>query len=603
MAFQTAANKTFSVKAWIGDYKTLLAFNFSDPARAANLAGFSIECKPPTGSSYYLWNTLRFQDPSKHAQISTELPQSTANAPIQKYRWTHVPGTAHQGVNPPSGNYTYTVTPRYFDANQSMLPLDKSLAASVTVPVGPFRKANLSLGFTRGYMQSEAFARHFGKATRIVPASRPLQFDTTSQAGTNSAGQSVTYADIYTWMGSTARQQVFAVLNAVVADPSLTLDVFAYDLDEPDIVGVFLKLAAEGRIRIIADNASLHVTHIEKGKTVTPLEVPFVQQFQQNAKAPSALCQGSFARFSHDKIFIVLKNGSPVRVLTGSTNFSVTGLYVNANHVLVFEDPAIAAEYAKVFEQSFAILSKTKTPSKKAAATFAATAFATQPYVPQSPPAPKFSVTFSPHTATLVDKILNAIGARVDQEKTAARGSVIFAVMQLTGSETPVYEKLAAIHTSQTVFSYGISDAVDGVFLYQPASAEGVLVTGKPSSVMLPPPFDQVPSPPGHEIHDKFVVCGLSGPDPVVYCGSSNLATGGEAENGDNLLEIHDADVAAAFAIEALLLVDHYNFLDRYATGGKSKSAATTKPTAKTAAKRASATTAGKRVAPRNRGK
>jgi hypothetical protein len=47
--------------------------------------------------------------------------------------------------------------------------------------------------------------------------------------------------------------------------------------------------------------------------------------------------------------------------------------------------------------------------------------------------------------------------------------------------------------------------------------------------------------------------------------------------NGDNLLAVHDADVATAFAIEALLLVDHYNFLDRYATpktGGKVKASA-----------------------------
>jgi hypothetical protein len=61
------------------------------------------------------------------------------------------------------------------------------------------------------------------------------------------------------------------------------------------------------------------------------------------------------------------------------------------------------------------------------------------------------------------------------------------------------------------------------------------------------------------------VVCGLNGNDPVVYCGSSNLAGGGEAQNGDNLLAIHDADVATAFAIEALGLVDHYDFLDRMA--------------------------------------
>jgi hypothetical protein len=86
---------------------------------------------------------------------------------------------------------------------------------------------------------------------------------------------------------------------------------------------------------------------------------------------------------------------------------------------------------------------------------------------------------------------------------------------------------------------------------------------GKPGTTALPPPFNQVPRIAGHEIHHKFVVCRFRGEDPVVYCGSSNLALGGEQENGDNLLAIHDADVATAFTIEALELVDHYNFLDK----------------------------------------
>ena len=66
----------------------------------------------------------------------------------------------------------------------------------------------------------------------------------------------------------------------------------------------------------------------------------------------------------------------------------------------------------------------------------------------------------------------------------------------------------------------------------------------------------------GHQIHHKFVICDFNGDNPVVFCGSSNLASGGEQANGDNLLEIHDPDVAAAFAIEALALVDHFQFLD-----------------------------------------
>jgi hypothetical protein len=59
----------------------------------------------------------------------------------------------------------------------------------------------------------------------------------------------------------------------------------------------------------------------------------------------------------------------------------------------------------------------------------------------------------------------------------------------------------------------------------------------------------------------------------------SNLANGGEAQNGDNLLAIQDEDVVTAFAIEAVGLVDHFNFLDKYATGPKGKKKPATSPT------------------------
>ena len=124
------------------------------------------------------------------------------------------------------------------------------------------------------------------------------------------------------------------------------------------------------------------------------------------------------------------------------------------------------------------------------------------------------------------------------------------------------------MHADQKIFSYGISDTTKGIQLYSPGRKTGVLVTGKPIKSQLPPPFDQVPIIPGvgHQVHHKFVVCGFNGEDPVVYCGSSNLALGGEQQNGDNLIAIHDGDVATAFAIEALALVDHFQFLDRSST-------------------------------------
>jgi hypothetical protein len=140
------------------------------------------------------------------------------------------------------------------------------------------------------------------------------------------------------------------------------------------------------------------------------------------------------------------------------------------------------------------------------------------------------------------------------------------------------------LHDNAAIFSYGISDSTDGIVLYRPKTKGGVLVTGKPASAVLPPPFNQVPGVGlGHQVHHKFVVCGFNGPDPVVYCGSSNLASGGEVENGDNLLAIHDADIATVFAIEALALVDHFDFLDGIASAPDAKKTAappTSKPQA-----------------------
>jgi hypothetical protein len=106
----------------------------------------------------------------------------------------------------------------------------------VKVPVGPFKKGAVTLGFTRRYMQSGAYVHHFDQHTPVVPKTKRLYFVTSTQAGTDDRGQPVTFARIYNWMGRPARDQVFAVLDRVLNDSSLTLKVFAYDLNEPDIV-------------------------------------------------------------------------------------------------------------------------------------------------------------------------------------------------------------------------------------------------------------------------------------------------------------------------------------------------------------------------------
>jgi phosphatidylserine/phosphatidylglycerophosphate/cardiolipin synthase-like enzyme len=136
-----------------------------------------------------------------------------------------------------------------------------------------------------------------------------------------------------------------------------------------------------------------------------------------------------------------------------------------------------------------------------------------------------------------------------------------------------VWEALKTLHDHGSLMSFGISDSASTLRLYEPGKPGGLVVTGRPGQSLLPEPFDQVPGVSGHQIHHKFVVCGFNTPDAVVYCGSSNLALGGEQKNGDNLLEIRDPDVATVFAVEALQLVDHFQFLDRMAKRGAGQAA------------------------------
>jgi hypothetical protein len=550
----TASTNALTVTAYAGDAKTLLAFNLTS-ANSERLAGFTIEVRPQDHDPYYLFNSLRFEHPERHAQDPSDPARSSLNAPLHKFRWVHVPGSVHQGLKPFHGMYTYVVTPRYFDGTGSLLPLDQAKSTPIDVQVAPFDSGTIELGFTRGYVQSQAFVGHFGPKAIIRPQGKDLLFDTSQLAGANAEGAQYTYADEYEWLGFTVRDKVFGLLEEVRQDTTLRLDVFAYDLSEPDLSAALIALAREGRVRVILDNAGLHHS---KAKP-TP-EDHFEQLFRAATTGPDdAIKRGKFGRFAHDKVMVVRNATSATKVLTGSTNFSVTGFYVNSNHVLVFEDPNVADTYATLFQQVW------DSNVKKAA--FVGSALSATPTTALNVGDPPMQITFAPHTEAVANQILGDIVTRIQAEATRPdkSGSVLFAVMSMDRKGiSPVWEALRDIHADDRVFSFGISDSPDGISLYEPRAKTGVLVTGKPVRTQLPPPFNKVPNIGlGHQIHHKFVVCGFNGPEPVVYCGSSNLALGGEQENGENLLEIHDPDVVTAFAIEALTLVDHFQFLNR----------------------------------------
>ena len=557
MASVRVQNGPLTVVAHRGDAKTLLAFDLATPASRKRLAGFTIMVQPPGAGAqpYYVRNKLVFEHPNQHAQVATEPAESSVNSPLHRFRWVHHPGLYHQGLDAARGRYRYVITPRYFNPTRSLLPLDTALGASLEITLDRFAQGKLAVGFTRGFVQSQAFVANFDAP--IEPKHHDLLWDTSAVAGTRADGTEFTYDEMYAWLGFTARDRIYDLLDDALHHPTHSVDVFAYDLSDAGFAKRLLDLAADGRARVILDDAALH--H-DKQIPADPAKRKHEDEFEAHFTAVAAgkIKRGHFSRYSHDKVIVVYDGNGAKRVLTGSTNFSTSGLYVNSNHVLVFDDRSVARRYRDVFTEAW--------DDGVHTAAFKHTDLATQRFEPSTVQLPTTGITFSPHDEPFARELLDGIATRVDGEHSApgAPASVLFAVMGLEGADdNPVYETLKAVHQRTDLFSYGITDTTTGIALYEPGRSSGVLVTGKPKDTVLPPPFSQVPSFNYHQVHHKFVVCGIVGADPVVYCGSSNLALKGEQENGDNLLEIHDADVAMVFAIEALELVDHFEFLDR----------------------------------------
>ena len=507
----TSATKDgLTVKIYRGDGSAMLAFNV-DKGKTTNLAGFAVKRTAPDGKTIYLPNRLGFSSCVTSETKTEEMEGHPSNeAPFQKFRWIDIP----EEMQP--GDFSYDVTAMYFDKGDKLMA---GPTVQLALEIEPKKLGAMEYGYTRGYLSSQAYTDLFNQKP-IRPATKTLDYDTKP------------FCKQYEWLGAHARKMVFDFMNECLTDKTLSLDLFAYDLDEPDFVSDLQKLGL--RLRAFLDNAPLHT---KKGA----LEIEAHTLLVKSAGAANVK-QGHFQRFAHNKVMIQKRDGKAVKVLTGSANFSVRGLYVQANNILVFDDPTIAGLYEAAFEEAF-----TNAPK------FSGSDIAKGWNDVNVTGLPKMSFCFSPHKSgdVSLDRVADAI--------QKAKSSVLFAVMQLGGGGG-VMDDLKAL-PGKKIFSYGMTQTSGGIKVYKPGQSEGLIVPFSYLKGKVPPPFqDEYSGGSGIVIHDKFVVVDFNGDNPAVFTGSSNLAAGGEKQNGDNLIAIYDPEVASAYGIEAIRLVDHYHF-------------------------------------------
>jgi phosphatidylserine/phosphatidylglycerophosphate/cardiolipin synthase-like enzyme len=503
-------------KLYRGEGVALLAFDL-DPEHATNpFVGFSVEVKYP-GSKRFgaLRNRLDFERPP-----NLERPRTfkSTESPFQKFRWIHVP-TAVGG-----GEFRYRVTAKYMDSSGQLTsgPQVENAISLDPKTIDGF----VNVGFTRGFASSQAYADRFNNESGILP---PPGEPAAASLEQNMAP----FQAEYDWLGFEARRLILDVLEQVKNDPTLTLDALIYESKEPDILARLVGLGS--RLRAIVDD------HGEQAHESSAESISFVRLVAAGAHGKRM----HFSRQQHNKVFIVRRNGQAIRVLCGSTNFSLRGLYIQANNALLFDDATVATKFAEVFDAYWSDAKK-----------FRQNALSQRWWVVRDQPGSRVQLAFSPHSDSALS--LAPVANAIEQADSSVLYSIVF-LNQITGAVHDALEEL--MHRS--LFSYGVAQRVGGLTVQKPDGSRGLL----PFAFLgenAPDPFKAEWSGntdiTANMVHHKFVVTDFNGVHPTVFTGSSNMAQGGEEDNGDHMIQIEDRKIALSYAIEALRLFDHFHF-------------------------------------------
>jgi PLD-like domain len=541
-----AVKDGFSMKLWRGERMCLLGFDAAAPE--PDFVGFSIERKEPGAAEFtVLPNRLAFSyDTAVETAVTGARLFPTTKAPIQKFRWIDFP------PDPQPGMYTYRATKLHMQPDETLI---RGTAIELPISLDPITHTGfVDVGFTRNFASSQAYAQRFQNETKIIPhiADDELTFQKKPAA-------------VYEWLGFEAYDLIFDFLKDAVADPTIELDVLAYDLNEPDIVKHLEALGP--RLRAIVDDSTTTKAGVLKGHgTPHSAESQAAARLQASAGA-NRVKRTHFTNLQHHKVFIAKRNGQPFKVLGGSTNFSFRGVYIQANNVLVFHAPEVARLFGDVFDAAFA------NP-----AAFEASSLASKWHTVTTAGNPTVHFCFSPHNSEKLS--LNPVRGAIDLASSSVLYSVAF--LNQIGSG-PTKEALDRLMT-KPLFSYGIVNTRGDLQVRKPDGSIG-LVGFAFLAKNAPRPFKaEWSGGKGINVHHKFVVTDFNLPTAKVFTGSSNLAPNGEKGNGDHLILIEDRRVATGYAIEALRIFDHLHFRSRMSdalsSGQPVKALTLRKPTA-----------------------
>lgn len=517
-------NRGLALRAIAGSHVVLLAFDLPE-AECPGLMGFAIHRTDHTeDEAYWIEGTKTFEKTDPGLPAGSKY--ATNRHPIQGFTWSDF--TAK-----PGHEYTYRV--------QAMRGTPEALVkyrqVSVSVTTESEATGNHDVFFNRGAAASQEFARRFGAMAdlRKAPPDDPR----------------------WAWLSRGANEAILGfVARAEDARWSLRVAAYEFRLDG------FATALAAARAR------GVDVAVLYDGNPNPPDSKGHVFPRDDNRETAAraglkASCTERVTRagvktppISHHKFIVLLKDGKPQAVLTGSTNFSVGGVFGQSNVVHVVEEPAVAAAYLACWD-----LIRTNPDHDDLSAKLSALN-----RIPQDKPPRGTSVLMSPQSSDA------ALRWYADRAKTA-EGALF---MTFAFGMNDLFQD--AYRNGRAPLRYALLDKLLGPGIPKAKLAEAERKMAKlrfakenrfaVGNRLATNRFDRwlKESLSGlnqhvQYIHTKFMLIDPLGPDPVVVSGSANFSVSSTTDNDENMLVIRgNRRVADVYLGEYMRLWNHYAF-------------------------------------------
>jgi hypothetical protein len=462
-------------------------------------------------------------------------PRDTEDWPVQKFFWRDL--TATWGHT-----YSYEIVPRTGKPGQLKSAEDRVLETG-EITLTPICSTNVAAYFNRGILSTQALAHALPKNKKGEPDG-DLLLERIKHAGDPVrealAGQIV--------------DGLTLLLKGAVRDDSSCRGAI-YELNDPELIA---QLNDAERVSLVLSEAgeddgtnteSRQLLHTEKVEVADRL---FHTQ----------------DHIGHNKFLIKqAANGTPTSILTGSTNWTYTGICAQANNALILSDGELAATYRDYWEKLKAECPKD--PKEKATQ---GPAFRTGNDKPHqfTIDGAKVTLWFSPNTkqetkpshdppapddmAQVFDLIRGAKEGVFFLLFQPGTPSIIDAVREAQEANSGLYVRGAATDTSM-IEKYEAT-------LYQHGEEPQVAAAAVPNDPIGSMQKEILKTPGAHAIiHDKIVVIDPRSDHCKVITGSHNLGYKASYANDENLLIVEGhRRLAEAYATHVMDVYDHYRW-------------------------------------------